>query len=154
MGEEATQFKSASHLQLSTSTHDDLGSMEMSEKGATDTCEPRVAMASEPTVHRTCAQTQSDRSMRNVHNALNAPNALKCTQTQREQSMRNVLNALKAHGQGLDVLFETCRDCCHCNSLFLYKSFLLEHRTCARTQRELSMREVDDALNALHALGG
>ena len=145
------QFKSASHLQLSTSTHDDLGSMEMSEKRARDTCgEPRVAMASEPTVHGTCAQTQSDLSMRNVHNALNAPNALKCTQTQREQSMRNVLNALKAHGQGLDVLFETCRDCCHYNSLFFCtRTFLLEHSTCARTQRELSMREVDDALNTL-----
>ena len=110
MGEEATQFKSASHLQLSTSTHDDLGSMEMSEKRATDTCgEPRVAMASEPTVLGTCAQTQSDLSMRNVH------------------------NAPQSRGQGMDVLFETCRDCCHYISLFLYKSFLLEHRTCART---------------------
>ena len=71
--------------------------------------------------------------------------------TLREQSMRNVLNALKARGQGLDVFFETC---CHYISLFLYKSFLLEHRTCARTQHELSMRDVDNALNALHALGG
>ena len=51
MGEKATKFKSASHLLLSTSTHDDLGSMNMAEKRARDTCEPRVAMASEPTVH-------------------------------------------------------------------------------------------------------
>ena len=75
------QFKSDSHLLLSTGTHDDLGSMNMAEKRARDTCEPRVAMASEPTVHGSCAQTQSDLSMRNVH------------------------NALQARGQGLDVLF-------------------------------------------------
>ena len=76
------QFKSDPHLLLSTSTHDDdLGSLNMSEKRARDTCEPRLAMASEPTVHGSCAQTQSDLSMRNVH------------------------NALQARGQGLDVLF-------------------------------------------------
>ena len=46
----------------------------MAEKRATDTCEPIVA--SEPTVHRTCAQTHRDLSMRDVDNALNALNAL------------------------------------------------------------------------------
>ena len=71
------QFKSDPHLLLSTSTHDDdLGSWNMAEKRARDTCEPRVVMAPEPTVHGTCAQTHRDLSMRDVDDALNALNAL------------------------------------------------------------------------------